>query len=337
MAKIIGKALPNMPWQERPVGTDEIVWRHTANPIIGWNPIKNVARMFNSAVVPFEGKFAGVFRGDTKNGRPYLYVGFSEDAMKWNITETPIKWIDEEGNDASPSYAYDPRVIEIEGIFYVVWCTDFYGASLGLGMTKDFKTFTRLENMCIPFNRNGVLFPRKVDGKYIMLTRPSDSGHTPFGDIFMSKSPDLKYWGEHRHVMSKGGSGWWQGTKIGGGPAPIETDEGWLLIYHGVSGTCNGFVYSMGAALLDKDEPSKVLYRAKNYILTPEKDYETVGFVPNVTFPCATLHDAETGRIAIYYGAADTNVAVAYTTVDLLLKEMKENCELISGDNDLGK
>lgn len=337
MAKIIGKVLANMPWQEKPVGSDEIVWRHTANPIIGWNPIKNVARMFNSAVVPFEGKFAGVFRGDTKNGRPYLYVGFSEDAIKWNIDETPIKWKDEEGNDAQPSYAYDPRVIEIEGIFYVVWCTDFYGASLGMGMTKDFKTFTRLENMCIPFNRNGVLFPRKVDGKYIMLTRPSDSGHTPFGDIFMSKSPDLKFWGEHRHVMGKGGSGWWQGTKIGGGPAPIETDEGWLLIYHGVSGTCNGFVYSMGAALLDKDNPSKVLYRTKNYILTPEKDYETVGFVPNVTFPCATLHDADTGRIAIYYGAADTYVALAYTTVDLLLKEMKENCELISGDELEGK
>ncbi len=337
MAKIIGKPLENMPWEERAANSDDIVWRHSNNPIIGWNPIKNVARMFNSAVVPFEGKFAGVFRGDTKNGRPHLYVGFSEDALSWSIDETPIKWIDEEGKEAQPSYAYDPRVIEIEGIFYVVWCTDFYGASLGMGMTKDFKTFIRLENMCIPFNRNGVLFPRKVDGKYIMLTRPSDSGHTPFGDIFMSKSLDLKYWGEHRHVMSKGGSGWWQGTKIGGGPAPIETDEGWLLIYHGVSGTCNGFVYSMGAALLDKNEPSKVLYRTKNYILTPEKDYETVGFVPNVTFPCATLCDADTGRIAIYYGAADTYVAVAYTTVDLLLKEMKENCELVSGDNELGK
>lgn len=337
MAKIIGKSLPNMPWQERKEGIEEVVWRHEENPIIGWNPIKNVARMFNSAVVPFEGKFAGVFRGDTKNGRPHLYVGFSEDGIKWDIDDTPIKWVDEEGNDYQPSYAYDPRVIEVEGVFYVVWCTEFHGASLGMGMTKDFKTFTRLDNMCIPFNRNGVLFPKKIDNKYIMLTRPSDSGHTPFGDIFMSKSPDMKYWGEHRHVMSKGGTGWWQGTKIGGGPAPIETDEGWLLIYHGVSGTCNGYVYSMGAALLDKDEPSKVLYRTKNYILTPEKDYETVGFVPNVAFPCATLHDADTGRIAIYYGAADTYVALAYTTVDLLLNEMKENCELVSGDDEIGK
>jgi len=336
MAKIIGKSLKNIPWQERPSGSTDVVWRDTNNPIIGWNPIKNVARMFNSAVVPFNGSFAGVFRGDTKNGKPHLYVGFSSDGLKWDIDETPIVWRDEKGELYQPSYAYDPRVIEIDGIFYIVWCTEFYGASLGFGMTKDFKTFTRLENLCIPFNRNGVLFPRKVNDKYLLLSRPSDSGHTPFGDIFMSKSYDLKYWGEHRHVMAKGGSGWWQATKIGGGPAPIETDEGWLLIYHGVSGTCNGFVYSFGAALLDKNEPSKVLYRTKNYLLTPEKEYETVGFVPNVAFPCATLHDSDTGKIAIYYGAADTYVAVAYTTVELLIGEMKENCELVSGDELLG-
>ena len=200
-------------------------------------------------------------------------------------------------------------------------------------MTKDFKTFVRLENPFIPFNRNGVLFPRKVNDKYLLLSRPSDSGHTPFGDIFLSESPDLVHWGRHRRVMTKGGEGWWQGTKIGSGATPIETSEGWLMFYHGVSGTCNGFVYSMGAAILDKDNPSKVLYRTRDYLLTPEKEYETTGFVPNVAFPCATLQDAETGRIAIYYGAADTYVAVAYAQVDELVKYIKENSELVDGDD----
>jgi beta-1,4-mannooligosaccharide/beta-1,4-mannosyl-N-acetylglucosamine phosphorylase len=201
-------------------------------------------------------------------------------------------------------------------------------------MTKDFKEFTRLENPFIPFNRNGVLFPKKINNKYMLLSRPSDSGHTPFGDIFLSESPDLIHWGRHRRVMTKGGSGWWQSVKIGAGPIPIETSEGWLLFYHGVSGTCNGLVYSIGAAILDKENPSKVLYRTRDYILTPEYNYETVGFVQNVAFPCAALCDADTGRIALYYGSADTYVAVAYTEVDELIKYIKSNSELVPGDSE---
>jgi beta-1,4-mannooligosaccharide/beta-1,4-mannosyl-N-acetylglucosamine phosphorylase len=204
-----------------------------------------------------------------------------------------------------------------------------HGASIGMGKTNDFKTFIRMPNPLMPFNRNGVLFPRKINGKYKLLSRPSDSGHTPFGDIFLSESPDLVYWGNHKHVMSKGGTGWWQGTKIGAGPVPIETTEGWLLFYHGVSGTCNGFVYSFGAVILDIDEPSKVLFRTRDYLLTPEKNYETTGFVPNVAFPCANLFDAETGRIAIYYGAADTYTAIAFAQVDELVKYIKENSDIL--------
>jgi beta-1,4-mannooligosaccharide/beta-1,4-mannosyl-N-acetylglucosamine phosphorylase len=128
--------------------------------------------------------------------------------------------------------------------------------------------------------------------------------------------------------MSKGGKGWWQGIKIGAGPIPIETTEGWLLFYHGVSFTCNGFVYSIGATLLDIDDPSKVLYRTRDYILTPEKPYETTGFVSNVAFPCANMYDAPSGRIAIYYGAADTYTAIAFTQVDDLLAYMKANSEV---------
>lgn len=331
--KIYGDAVKNIPWQEKPEGFEGVVWRHNNNPIIDWNPTKKSARIFNSAVLPYEDGFIGVFRADHKNGRPQLHLGRSTDALNWDIEDEEIHWVDEQGNDYQPSYAYDPRLVKIDDTYYIVWCCDFGGAALGLGMTKDFKTFVRLENPFIPFNRNGVLFPRKVNDKFLLLSRPSDSGHTPFGDIFLSESPDLVHWGRHRRVMTKGGQGWWQGTKIGSGATPIETSEGWLMFYHGVSGTCNGFVYSMGVAILDKDNPSKVLYRTRDYLLTPEKEYEKTGFVPNVAFPCATLQDPETGRIAIYYGAADTYVAVAYAQVDELVKYIKENSELVDGDD----
>lgn len=330
---IIGDNLSNIPWQEKPEGCQEVMWRYDKNPIMGRNQTTSTARIYNSAVLPYEGKFVGVFRADHRDGIPKLHLGFSEDGIRWDIQEEDIRWVDEKNKPYETGYAYDPRLVELEGKFYIIWCTDFGGPTIGLGVTKDFKKFVRLENSFIPFNRNGVLFPRKIDGYYGMLSRPSDSGHTPFGDIFLSYSPDLTFWGKHRRVMTSGHS-WWQGTKIGAGAVPIETTEGWLLFYHGVSGTCNGFVYSIGAALLDRENPAKVLYRTKDYLLTPEESYEVSGFVPNVTFPCSALCDAETGRIAIYYGAADTCLGIAYTQVDELIAHIKEHSLLMPGDGE---
>lgn len=337
MAKIIGSNLTNMPWENKPQGYEAPVWRYTQNPIIKRNPVPGVARIFNSAIVSYQGKYIGVFRAETTATLPHLRLGHSEDGIHWDIEKQPISFVDENDSPWQPYYGYDPRLIEIEGTCYIVWCTDFHGPTIGLAKTTDFKKFIRLENAFIPFNRNGVLFPRKINGAYKMLSRASDNGHTPFGDIFVSSSFDLIHWGKHRHVMARGGNGWWQGLKIGGGPAPIETDEGWLMIYHGVCNTCNGYVYSMGIALLDKDEPSKVLYRSGHYILTPETTYEEIGFVPNVVFPCATLVDASTGRIAIYYGAADSYVALAFTTVDELITFAKKHHEKVGDDDSLGR
>jgi beta-1,4-mannooligosaccharide/beta-1,4-mannosyl-N-acetylglucosamine phosphorylase len=310
--KIIGNPLPNLPWEDRPAGSAEIVWRYSGNPVIGWNPTPSTARVYNSAVLAHGGEFVGVFRADHRNGRANLHFGRSRDGTSFAIDDAVIPWQDEEGRPVPLSYGYDPRFVELEGQYYVVWCDDMHGASLGMGRTRDFATWIRMPNPLMPFNRNGVLFPRKVAGKFLLLSRPSDSGHTPFGDIFLSESPDLVHWGRHRRVMGRGGRGWWQGTKIGAGPTPIETSEGWLLFYHGVSGTCNGFVYSFGAVVLDLEDPSRVRYRCGDYLLTPEKSYETSGFVPNVTFPCQNLCDAPSDRIAIYYGAADTYTAIAF-------------------------
>ncbi len=325
---IIGPPLPNIPWEERPKDCPDVLWRYSRNPILGWNPIPKAARIFNSAVLPYQGEFIGVFRADQRNGRATLFSGRSKDGLAWEIGPDPIEWVDEAGKPNPTSYAYDPRLVRIEDTYYIVWCDDMHGASIGLGRTRDFKTFVRMPNPLMPFNRNGVLFPRTVHGKYLLLSRPSDSGHTPFGDIFLSESPDLIHWGNHRFVMGRGGKGWWQGVKVGAGPIPIETTEGWLLFYHGVSTTCNGFVYSFGAAILKTDNPAKVLSRTRDYLLTPEKLYETTGFVPNVVFPCANLYDPESGRIALYYGAADTCTAVAFAQVDELLPYIMENSEV---------
>lgn len=328
--------LPNIPWQERPENLfGAPVWKYTENPIIGRNPVKNVARIFNSAVMPYEDGFIGVFRGEQLDGIPHVYLGRSDDGLSWKFDEEKVPFTDADGNPFMPRYAYDPRLVKVEDTYYIIWCTDFYGAAIGMARTKDFKTFERLENPFIPYNRNAVLFPRKINGNFVMLSRPSDGGHTGFGDIFLSESPDMVYWGKHRHVMSKGNQ-WWQSLKIGGGAAPIETSEGWLMFYHGVSSTCNGYVYSIGGAILDIDEPSRVKYRCKNFLITPEEEYEERGFVPNVCFPCATLQDSETGRIAIYYGAADSYVAVAFTQLDDIVKYIIENSETDESDTELG-
>ncbi len=325
MAKIIGNALPNIPWEEKPTGCKEPVWRYTNNPIIDRHHFFNANSIFNSAVVPFGEGYAGVFRCDDKAVRMNLFVGFSKNGIDWEISDTPITM---EGEDEVTrfEYRYDPRVCFIEDRYYITWCNGYHGPTIGIAYTFDFKTFHQLENAFLPYNRNGVLFPRKIGGMYMMLSRPSDTGHTPFGDIYLSQSPDLTFWGKHRHVFGPTPfeESAWQCTKTGAGPCPIETDEGWLLIYHGVITTCNGFVYRMGAALLDRDEPWKVKYRTRFYIMGPEMAYEQNGDVPNVTFPCAALADAETGRIAIYYGCADTVTGLAFTTVDELIGYMKK-------------
>lgn len=327
MAKIIGPALANMPWEDKPAGEKEPIWRYSGNPIIGRHGNQRSNSVFNSAVVPFRGGFAGVFRCDSRSISMDLFAGRSQDGLHWEIDDEPIHFIGADSEIAVNEYRYDARITPMEGKYYITWCNGYHGPTIGVAWTEDFKTFHQLENAFLPFNRNGVLFPRKIGGMYMMMSRPSDNGHTPFGDIYVSQSPDLEFWGRHRYMMGtvKGNESAWQSTKVGPGPTPIETDEGWLLIYHGVITTCNGFVYRMGAALLDLDEPWRVKYRSKDYLMAPWELYECVGDVPNVVFPCAALTDSATGRIAIYYGCADTVTGIAFTTVDELLRFVKEH------------
>lgn len=314
-------ALPNIPWEERPAGCSDIVWRYAHNPVLTRDAVPNTNSIFNSAVVPYGRGFAGVFRCDDTARVMQLHAGRSDDGVHWQLDPQRIHFLCDDDEVGHFVYGYDPRVCWLEGHYYVTWCNGYHGPTIGVGYTDDFQVFHQLENAFLPYNRNGVLFPRRIHGQFAMLSRPSDTGHTPFGDIFYSESPDLIHWGHHRHVMSP--TSGWQSTKVGAGPTPIETSEGWLLIYHGVLTSCNGFVYSFGAALLDLDQPWKVIRRTRRYLLNPREYYECVGDTPNVTFPCSALIDPPTGRMAIYYGGADTVTCLAFAYADELLDSLK--------------
>ena len=315
----------NIPWENKPAGCRDTVWRYSANPIIKRDQLSDSNSIFNSAVVPFGKGFAGVFRCDDRNRRMTLHAGFSQDGINWDIRPETIRFERENPEAGEWVYGYDPRVCFIEDRYWVCWCNGYFGPTIGVAWTKDFEHFHQVENAFLPYNRNGVLFPRKIDGMYAMLSRPSDTGHTAFGDIFLSFSKDMEFWGRHRHVMSPAPfeESAWQCMKIGAGPTPIETKEGWLVIFHGVLRSCNGYVYSFGSALLDLEKPWKVLARSGQYLLSPQTLYECTGDVPNVAFPGAALHDPETGRVAIYYGCADTVTGLAFGYIDEIIEFTK--------------
>ncbi|MDE5971717.1 MAG: glycoside hydrolase family 130 protein [Muribaculaceae bacterium] len=317
-----------IPWEDRPVGCNDPMWRSSLNPIIGRYSIPSSNSIFNSAVVPFGDGFAGVFRCDNKRVQMNIFAGFSDDGVNWRINHEPIKFQAGNTEMIESDYKYDPRVTKIGDRYWITWCNGYHGPTIGIAYTYDFKEFFQCENAFLPFNRNGVLFPAQFNGRYAMLSRPSDNGHTPFGDIYVSFSPDMKYWGEHRCLMkvTPFEDSAWQCTKIGAGSVPILIPgEGWLMFYHGVINTCNGFRYSMGAVILDENDPTKVLHRTMAYLLAPAAPYELAGDVPNVVFPCAALHDLEKDQVTVYYGAADTAVCMAHGRISEIIDYIKNN------------
>ena len=309
-----------IPWEDRPAGAAGVLWRSSRNPIVTRDHVPRANSIFNSAVVRFGDGFAGVFRVDDLRRVMNIHAGRSADGVDWEIEPDPIAFTPGDARVAELNrfvHAYDPRVTKLEDRYYVTWCNGYHGPTIGVAYTHDFETFHQLENAFLPFNRNGVLFPRRIGGRYAMLSRPSDDGHTPFGSVFYSESPNLVHWGRHRHVLAP--VPWtWQATKVGAGPTPIETGEGWLVLYHGVLTSCNGFLYSLGAALLDLDEPWRVVARGSRYLLAPQEPYERAGDVPNVVFPSAALVEGD--RLTVYYGAADTVVCIAHAYLSEVLE-----------------
>lgn len=302
------------------MANETVFKRYAGNPIVTAKAVPRANSIHNSAVVKFGDGYAGIFRVDEINMNFVLHVGRSADGIHWEIDPDPVQMHRDDPELVVNAHSYDPRITQLGDTYYITWCNaDAHGPQIGLAATKDFVHFQQMENPLPTANRNCVIFPRQINGKYAIYHRPSDRGHTPFGDIFYATSPDLVHWGCHRFVM--GPRGGWQSTKIGPGPAPIETPEGWLLIYHGVWTSCNGYLYYAGGALLDLDQPWKVLYRTQDYLLAPTEMYERVGDVPNVVFPSSAIVEGETLRL--YYGCADTCISIAEAQIPDIIDFVK--------------
>jgi len=188
---------------------------------------------------------------------------------------------------------------------------------VALAKTKDFRSIERLGFIFPPDDKNPAIFPRRFDGLYAILHRPPAGG----GSIWISYSPDLVFWGKTRQVLSPRGGPWWDAKRVGTGPPPIETDAGWLLIYHGVKEVAGGPIYRMGAALLDKEEPHRVIARSHRWMLSPEELYERQGDAPNVVFACGSV--VRNGELLLYYGAADCSLCMAKAKVDDILESLR--------------
>ena len=191
------------------------------------------------------------------------------------------------------------------------------GPLVSLAVTADFKDFTRLGPVMPPEDKDAALFPVRFDGRWAMLHRPVAKAPNTSADIWLSFSPDLKHWGGHREIIRARSGGWWDANKIGLSTPPMATKEGWLILYHGVRVTASGSIYRLGLALLDLEDPSRVIRRSEEWIFGPKASYECDGDVDDVVFPCGWIRKKD--RIFMYYGAADSCIALAEAGLDELV------------------
>jgi beta-1,2-mannobiose phosphorylase / 1,2-beta-oligomannan phosphorylase len=210
----------------------------------------------------------------------------------------------------------DPRITALDGRFYITYvCVSRHGAATALMSTTDFESFERHGIIFPAENKDVVLFPERITGKYFALHRPVCSIPFTGPEIWLASSHDLIHWGRHRPLYR--GLAAWETGRVGAGAPPVRTERGWLEIYHGNRRpTAPGEVgaYCAGGMLLADDDPSHILQFAQRPLLEPTEPYETAGFVPNVVFPEAVTERGD--RIAVYYGAADEATAVAETSWD---------------------
>ncbi|MFQ3548754.1 MAG: glycoside hydrolase family 130 protein [Armatimonadota bacterium] len=301
----------------RRLGRD-VVERWYKNPII---TLENVPfpcnTVFNAAATKMGDEYILLMRVEDLAGRSVFVLARSDDGYHFNVDDHPCMVPGKE----EPFRTYerrgieDPRITYLEGSYYIMYTAySKYGARLALAKTQDFKEFERIALISQPENKDGCLFPKKIRGKYARLDRPYGGGT---GNMWVSYSDDLVYWGDSEIVMTTRG-GYWDTTRIGACATPIETEYGWLHIYHGVKDTSAGPLYRMGAVLLDLENPAKVICRSAVPILTPREYYERVGDVGNVVFSCGAILEDD-GRLRIYYGAADTCICLGFADIDNLI------------------
>jgi beta-1,2-mannobiose phosphorylase / 1,2-beta-oligomannan phosphorylase len=204
------------------------------------------------------------------------------------------------------------------------------GPGVSLALTEDFRSFERIGNVMPPEDKDATLLPRKFGGRWALIHRPvstHDGAH-----IWISYSPDLRHWGDHRVLLRARRGPWWDANKVGLSPPLIETPRGWLMMYHGVRTTASGCIYRLGLALLDLEDPSRCLLRSSKWIFGPERDYERTGDVGDVVFPCGYVVEDDGDTLSLYYGAADTSIALARGSIRALLAWLDDNS--LPGDVD---
>jgi predicted GH43/DUF377 family glycosyl hydrolase len=299
--------------------------RHPGNPMLSperWPYSVNAVMNAGAAFVGDETVL--LCRVEDRRGFSHLACARSRDGVSnWVVDLEPALAYD--GSHPEEEWGLeDPRVTYVEELGrWIITYTAFgpAGPGVSLAQTDDFRHFERLGMALTPEDKNGALLPRRVNGDWVLFHRPT-SVHG--ADVWLSRSPDLERWGTPEQVLSRRAGGWWDSARIGMGAPPLETEHGWLVVYHGVRETVAGGLYRAGLALLDLEDPARVLRRSPEWVLGPQAPYEVTGDVPNVVFPCGLLRDREADRLSLYYGAADTCIGLATAKCSEVLEYLLE-------------
>jgi len=305
--------------------------RYDRNPLLSrekWPyPINSVLNA--GAVVLADGDTLLLCRIEDRSGLSHLCAARSTNGVdNWRIDPqptlmpNPLDFPEEIWGIEDPRITYIPELEQ-----YAVAYTSFArgGPGVSLALTKDFQTFERFGVIMSPEDKDAALLPRRIGGRWALIHRPM----TALGaHMWISYSPDLRHWGSHRIILEARRGGWWDANKIGLCSPPIETAKGWLVIYHGVRQTASGSIYRLGLALFDLEKPEVCLQRGISWIFGPEAPYERCGDVNDVVFPCGQTIGADGDTINLYYGAADTSIALATGSIRRLLSWLESNLSL---------
>jgi len=302
-----------------------LIKRYHNNPILTKDDVPYpVATVHNAGVVKFNDRYIMIFRSHKLNGRSILGKAESDDGFNFKVDKEPFMVPAAEGifKEYEEYGVEDPRIIFLDGEYLITYSAySRHGVRIGLAKTKDFKSVERFSLITEADCRNVVIFPEKFNGLYTRLDRPH-SEISPWS-IWISYSPDLKYWGESKLIM-KPVQYHWDEMKIGPGAPPIKTARGWLSIYHGVFPTMDGCVYRLGVALHNLEDPSQIIAVGDEWILQPEEVYEITGYVHNVVFTCGAVPE-EDGSVKIYWGGADKVMCVGTANIEYLVDHCLNN------------
>jgi predicted GH43/DUF377 family glycosyl hydrolase len=246
-------------------------------------------------------------------GISQLHVARSDDGESdWHFDAEPLLRADVDRDPEETWGCEDPRLTWVpERGEWIIAYTAYSrrGPLVSLATTTDFRTVTRLGPAMPPEDKDAAIFPRRFDGRWAMIHRPSPLRGA--AHMWISYSPDMRHWGDHRLLVDAREGAWWDAGKIGLGPPPLETPEGWLVMYHGVRVTSDGPIYRVGLALLDLEDPGVLIRKTDEWVFGPEAPYEIMGDVGRVVFPCGWVRDEASDRLHLYYGAADTVIGLA--------------------------